>query len=51
MTRFCAFSLQPAGDSAPTLDGDVLVLSDASFEQAIKDNEKIAVKFYAPWYV
>lgn len=29
--------------------GDVEVLTDSNFEEFIKNNKKVLVKFYAPW--
>jgi hypothetical protein len=34
---------------ASILDGEVLVLDDDSFSQAITENELLLVDFYAPW--
>ena len=37
--------------AAAVLADDVIVLTDADWEEGIKQHEVALVKFYAPWYV
>lgn len=34
---------------AKEADGDVLVLTTSSFDDALKDHKNVLVEFYAPW--
>lgn len=33
------------------LDGDVLILDDLNFDEALNKHDQLLVEFYAPWYV
>ncbi|XP_055323750.1 protein disulfide-isomerase [Sitodiplosis mosellana] len=48
-TCILAFSGFVQCDAEPSVEGGVLVLTQANFQNVIKENEFILVEFYAPW--
>merc|ERR1712113_100348 len=47
--KYVALFLLAAFAVASADDSDVLTLTDATYDQALKDNQFIFIKFYAPW--
>merc|ERR1712113_1007116 len=47
--KYVALFLLAAFAVASADDSDVLTLTDATYDQALKDNQLIFIKFYAPW--